>query len=274
MMGDETTGRLLAAQQAPPTTKLIDHRIDICPIPLIVPMHASQLLAFERGVGLEPTPHVIAMILAPRFWIFQGHLGQGATPRRGCGPGSRVRLAWLMRPSRYLHLPRGGQSRNRTDDTPLFRRVLYHLSYLAVFLCFGVSKIMPYVDRASDDEDVDVLEPFHLPMFKPAGPTPKVRADCLAGGPNEVRPCNWITCEWYLPRVKADAKFTCVLDVADLGGSTLEEVGELLGITRERVRQIEARAVSRIKKADRNVFNRDRLKILSESIGAGKGWDW
>ena len=108
MMGDETTGRFLAAQQAPTTTKLIYHRIDICPIPLIVPMHASQLLAFECGVGSKPTPHVIAMILAPRFWIFQGHLGQGATPRRGCEPGSRVRLAWLMRPSRYLHLPRGG----------------------------------------------------------------------------------------------------------------------------------------------------------------------
>jgi DNA-directed RNA polymerase sigma subunit (sigma70/sigma32) len=32
---------------------------------------------------------------------------------------------------------------------------------------------------------------------------------------------------------------TCALDVADRGGATLEEVGDLLNITRERVRQME-----------------------------------
>lgn len=33
------------------------------------------------------------------------------------------------------------------------------------------------------------------------------------------------------------------MDVADLGGLTLEDVGNVLNITRERVRQIEVRAV-------------------------------
>jgi len=32
---------------------------------------------------------------------------------------------------------------------------------------------------------------------------------------------------------------TCALDVADRGGITLEEVGEILNLTRERIRQVE-----------------------------------
>jgi DNA-directed RNA polymerase sigma subunit (sigma70/sigma32) len=39
---------------------------------------------------------------------------------------------------------------------------------------------------------------------------------------------------------------SCVLDVADNGGITLEEVGELLGVTRERIRQIEAVAIRKL----------------------------
>ena len=34
-------------------------------------------------------------------------------------------------------------------------------------------------------------------------------------------------------------KESCVLDVADRGGATLEEIGDAMGITRERVRQLE-----------------------------------
>lgn len=41
---------------------------------------------------------------------------------------------------------------------------------------------------------------------------------------------------------------SCVLDVADQGGSTLSEVGDLMGITSERVRQIEALALVRMRK--------------------------
>jgi hypothetical protein len=37
------------------------------------------------------------------------------------------------------------------------------------------------------------------------------------------------------------------LDVADRGGATLESVGELLGVVRERVRQIEKKALSRVR---------------------------
>lgn len=32
---------------------------------------------------------------------------------------------------------------------------------------------------------------------------------------------------------------SCVLDVADRGGATLEEVADIIGVSRERIRQIE-----------------------------------
>ena len=42
---------------------------------------------------------------------------------------------------------------------------------------------------------------------------------------------------------------TCALNVADDGGLTLEEVGELMQLTRERIRQVEARALLKLKLA-------------------------
>ena len=55
---------------------------------------------------------------------------------------------------------------------------------------------------------------------------------------------------------------------------TLEEVGDLMGITRERIRQIEEKALRKIKMIDRNVFNRGTLKDLSEVDGSPRGWNW
>jgi len=42
---------------------------------------------------------------------------------------------------------------------------------------------------------------------------------------------------------------TCALDVADRGDITLQEVGELLRLTRERVRQIEIDGAARLGRA-------------------------
>jgi DNA-directed RNA polymerase sigma subunit (sigma70/sigma32) len=39
---------------------------------------------------------------------------------------------------------------------------------------------------------------------------------------------------------------TCSLDVAELEGVNLEEVGELMNLTRERVRQIESKALAKV----------------------------
>lgn len=39
---------------------------------------------------------------------------------------------------------------------------------------------------------------------------------------------------------------TCALDVADRGGEPLETIGEMLGVTRERIRQIEVQALDKM----------------------------
>jgi hypothetical protein len=74
-----------------------------------------------------------------------------------------------------------------------------------------------------------------------------------------------VTCRWhlYLDEAKAsrpgrvvvpwpnlepwELPETCALDVADRGGMTLEEVGGILNLTRERVRQIQRIALLRFK---------------------------
>jgi hypothetical protein len=85
---------------------------------------------------------------------------------------------------------------------------------------------------------------------------PRTRGDCAGG----ERPCPWVGCKYHLavevscagglklafPGVELeDMVETCALDVADAGGATLEQCGQLLGITRERIRQVQARALQR-----------------------------
>lgn len=87
---------------------------------------------------------------------------------------------------------------------------------------------------------------------------PATRGDCVEG----PRPCPWASCKFHLyidvldngalkfnfPDLESwELRETCALDVADRGGITLEEVGDLSNITRERVRQIEVRAFLKLK---------------------------
>lgn len=91
-------------------------------------------------------------------------------------------------------------------------------------------------------------------LCMPKPKRPKTRGDCAGG----VRPCPWASCRYHVAQVRSGCKGaalpmgqvpniaewaqTCVLDVADKGGVPLAEVGDVLGVTRERVRQLEVGA--------------------------------
>jgi sigma-70-like protein len=79
----------------------------------------------------------------------------------------------------------------------------------------------------------------------------------------DVRPCPYVSCKHHLyldvnpetgsiklnfPDLEVwEMAETCSLDVADKGGITLEEVGEILNLTRERIRQVEVRGLLKLK---------------------------
>ena len=78
-----------------------------------------------------------------------------------------------------------------------------------------------------------------------------------------MRPCPWVACKHHLyldinpetgsikinfPDLEPwELKHTCALDVAERGGITLEEVGEIMNLTRERIRQVEVRGLLKLK---------------------------
>lgn len=104
-----------------------------------------------------------------------------------------------------------------------------------------------------------VLADYELEVER-AGPAvdesrPKTRGDCEGMD----RPCPYVACKHHLfldvdvetgsikfnfPDVEPEEMRTsCSLDVADAGPQTLEDVGNLMNITRERARQVETKAL-------------------------------
>jgi len=85
---------------------------------------------------------------------------------------------------------------------------------------------------------------------------PKTRAECPPRT-EAGRPCPFVGCKHHvytdLSRKKkavtdpADIAEPCVLDFAERGGMVLEDVGEVFGVTRERIRQIEDRALAKLR---------------------------
>jgi hypothetical protein len=87
---------------------------------------------------------------------------------------------------------------------------------------------------------------------------PVAREECAEG----PRPCPFVSCKYHLfidvsPRTGAiklnfpdlevwDMGESCALDVADRGGTTLEDVGAIMNLTRERIRQVEVKALAKL----------------------------
>lgn len=88
---------------------------------------------------------------------------------------------------------------------------------------------------------------------------PQNRTECR----NAARPCLYVSCKHHLyldvnpttgsvklnfPDLEPwELEQTCALDVAELGGITLEEVGDILNLTRERIRQLEVSALDKLR---------------------------
>ena len=90
---------------------------------------------------------------------------------------------------------------------------------------------------------------------------PRVRSECVNG----PRPCLFVSCKHNLyldvnPETGSiklnfpdkeiwELEHTCALDVAEKGGITLEEVGAIMNLTRERIRQVETRGLLKLRAA-------------------------
>lgn len=98
------------------------------------------------------------------------------------------------------------------------------------------------------------------------------RGKCMGG----VEPCDQLHCRFHVLSDKSERKakalplprIACALKLANLGGMTLEDVGRAMAITRERVRQVEAKAVA-------NMTKKFRQRHLGERVSCDKcGLTW
>jgi hypothetical protein len=124
---------------------------------------------------------------------------------------------------------------------------------------------------------------------------PRERSECSDG----PRPCPYVSCQHHLyvdvsPRTGAiklnfpdlelwEMGESCALDVADRGGTTLEDVGAIMNLTRERIRQVEVKALAKLEAmrdmdalrdfVDAGPRGKRRLPRLSAEELAGIGSD-
>ena len=116
---------------------------------------------------------------------------------------------------------------------------------------------------------------------------PRTRVECLDG----PRPCPYVSCQHHLfldvsartgaiklnfPDLEVwEMNETCALDVADRGGTTLEDVGAIMNLTRERIRQVEVKALAKLEAlrdmmalrdyVDEGPVGKRRLPVLAKS---------
>jgi hypothetical protein len=117
---------------------------------------------------------------------------------------------------------------------------------------------------------------------------PTTRADCAEG----QRPCPFVSCKHHLyldvsartgaikvnfPDLEVwEMKESCALDVSDRGGTTLEDVGTIMNLTRERVRQVEVQGLAKLEAlsdtfalrdyVDEGPVGKRRLPILAKVV--------
>ncbi len=112
---------------------------------------------------------------------------------------------------------------------------------------------------------------------------PRTRAECVDG----PRPCPHVSCRHHLyldvsPHTGAiklnfpdlevwEMAVSCALDVADDGGITLEDAGSIMNLTRERIRQMEIKALSRLASVRDMKELRDYVEPAFSTSGHARG---
>lgn len=92
---------------------------------------------------------------------------------------------------------------------------------------------------------------------------PQTFADCESVGLGDITPCPFVSCKHHLyldvnPRTGSiklnfpdrevdELPATCALRVAEQGGATLEDVADIIGVVRERIRQVQDRALAQLR---------------------------
>jgi hypothetical protein len=129
---------------------------------------------------------------------------------------------------------------------------------------------LPVIDDGNRSQRHHDVRPVTLPkrmrarelaelVTYPAGvERPRTRADCYGA----ARPCPFVSCRYHLytdinksgtlrvnfpDREPGDMHPSCALDVAALGRLSLEYVAFVMNLTRERVRQLEAIALRKLR---------------------------
>jgi hypothetical protein len=119
-------------------------------------------------------------------------------------------------------------------------------------------KTIPPTKRGDKSEPIAPATEAELEALD-AVDRPRTRGDCI----DAPRPCPFVSCKHHLyldvnPETGAlrltfpdrgvdEIPESCALDVADQGAATLHQVGVLVNLTRERIRQIEVRASFRLR---------------------------
>ncbi|RYG20786.1 hypothetical protein EON82_19870 [bacterium] len=119
---------------------------------------------------------------------------------------------------------------------------------------------------------------------------PTSREACIGA----ERPCPFVSCKHHLfldvssrtgaiklnfPDLEVwEMRETCAIDVADRGGTTLEEVGAIMNLTRERIRQVEVKGLAKLQAlrdmmalreyVDEGPVGKRRLPVLETKKGA------
>lgn len=119
---------------------------------------------------------------------------------------------------------------------------------------------IPATRRAPGRPDVPAATKDELRALEEAD-RPKTRGDCMEA--EALRPCPFVACKHHLyldvnpetgamrltfPHLRVEQlEETCALDVAQRDGATLLEVGRLINLTRERIRQLEVRGLIKLR---------------------------